>query len=116
MATGKCQSLAMPIVMASFGRSTLLVLLDDDRAAVDDALHEHLHDQECGHAGHAGHAGAPQQGAGRVCHVAGLKIMFSMEAESSRVACEESIGRTDASSFRGRTSSSEDAPAISQPL
>ena len=45
MATGKCQSIAMVRMMASFLSSALVVVLDDDRADVDDALHEHHHDQ-----------------------------------------------------------------------
>ena len=43
----------MLLSITSFFSSALVVLFDDDRAAVDDALHEHLHLGQDGHAGHA---------------------------------------------------------------
>ena len=92
MATGKSQSLAMPIVMASFLSSAVVVLFDDDRAAVDDALHEHLH---LGQDGHAGHALGMQDLHSKV--IGGIRWSsfswpcFNMKVESSRVACEESM-------------------------
>ena len=43
----------MLLSITSFFSSALVVLFDDDRAIVDDALHEHLHLGQDGHAGHA---------------------------------------------------------------
>ena len=84
MATGKCQSLAMVRMMASFLSSAVVVLLDDDRAAVDDALHEHLHRGQDGHVGHAGHALGMQDLHSKVIGVPLAKLQLAMLQHEGR--------------------------------